>query len=218
MHQFSRDILLSVLPPTLTAAAVLDVGCGEGLITRAVAALGATAIGVDPTAALIERARAAERAQPVGAEYRQDDGATLSSVESATIDWVTAGLSLNNIPDLDAAIGSMGRVLKPQGKLAFTVPHPCFDAPHSGAVSVNGTPRRLVGDYLVEGFWRTADPQSVRRAGNYHRTITTYVSALREHDFGLEVLAEPSPNEQVRKTSPHRAELPPFLLVRAARK
>jgi ubiquinone/menaquinone biosynthesis C-methylase UbiE len=216
MHGFSRDILLSALPLTLEGIHVLDIGCGEGLITRAVAARGAAALGIDPTSALIQHARATERTQPVGATYRQDDGATLSSVGSKTTDWVTAGLSLNNIPDLDSAIGSIRRVLKPDGRLVFTVPHPCFDAPHSESVSINGTPRRLVGEYFAEGLWRTAKPQSVRRAGNYHRTIATYVSALMDHGFALEVLAEPAPDDQVRETNPHRAGLPPFLLIRAA--
>jgi ubiquinone/menaquinone biosynthesis C-methylase UbiE len=216
MHGFSLDILLSALPLTLAGMDVLDIGCGEGLITRAVAARGAAALGVDPTAALIEHAQAAERTQPVGATYRRDDGATLSSVESGTTDWVTAGLSLNNVPDLDSAIGSISRVLKPGGRLVFTVPHPCFDAPRSESVSINGTPRRLVGDYFAEGLWRTANPQSVRRAGNYHRTISTYVGALMDHGFELEVVAEPAPDDQVRETNPHRAGLPPFLLIRAA--
>lgn len=215
MHGFNRDILLSVLPMNLAGVDVLDIGCGEGIITRAVAARGATALGVDPTSALIEHARAAERAQPVGAIYRQDDGETLASVGSATIDWATAGLSLNNIPDLDSAVESIKRVLKADGRLAFTVPHPCFDAPCSGSVAIGGTSRRLVGDYFAEGFWRLAESQSVRRAGNYHRTITTYVRTLIDHGFVLEVLAEPAPDVGVRTTNPHRVGLPPFLLVRA---
>lgn len=173
MHQFARDILLSVMPPDLAGMDVLDLGCGEGLITRAVAIRGAVAVGVDPTLALIEHAQASERAQPVGATYRPDDGATLSSVQSATIDWVTAGLSLNNVPDLDAAIGSIKRVLRQRGRLVFTVPHPCFDAPRSESVRIEGTVRRLVGDYLTEGLWRTVNPRASVAPGT-----TTAPSAL----------------------------------------
>jgi SAM-dependent methyltransferase len=216
MHRFARDILLSALPPTLAGMDVLDVGCGEGLITRALASRGADALGIDPTVVLIEHARAAERTQPVGARYRQDDGATLSSVADDAAHWITAGLSLNNIADLDSALGSFRRVLKSVGHLAFTVPHPCFDAPRSGSVSIGGTAHRTAGDYFAEGLWRTTDSHSVRRAGNYHRTITTYVNALMSNGFALELLAEPAPDEQVHQSHPHRAGLPPFLLVRAA--
>jgi len=215
MHDFSRDILLSVLPPTLAHAHVLDVGCGEGLVTRAVAARGATVLGVDPTSALIEHAKAAERAHPLGAIYRHDDGTTLSSVGSGTMDWVIAALSLNNIADLNAAFGSIRRVLKSAGRLVFTVPHPCFDAPHSSSAIIDGVNRRLVGDYFGEGFWRSTHSQSVRRAGNYHRSISSYVTMLIDNGFTLEVLAEPAPNDRVRASNPHRAGLPPFLLIRA---
>lgn len=217
MHEFSRDILLSVLPPTLTGLHVLDVGCGEGIVTRALADRGAKVVGIDPTAALIGYAQAAEHAHPIGASYHQDDGQSLATVASESIDWVIAALSLNNIADLHATIDAIKRVLKPTGKLAFTVPHPCFDAPGATAITVHGSPRRVVGDYLAEGFWRSTHPQSVRRAGNHQRTISTYTTALLEHGFSIEVLAEPAPNESVMTTNPHRAALPPFLLVRAAR-
>ena len=215
MHEFSRDILLSAVPPTLTEVHVLDVGCGEGIVTRALAARGAAVLGVDPTAALIAHAQAAERAHPIGAIYRRDDGSTLSTVASDTMHWVTAALSLNNIADLDSAISSIKRVLKPEGRLVFTVPHPCFDAPNAGSLAVDGTDRRVVGDYLAQGLWRSTHPDSVRRAGNYHRSIATYLTALIDHSLTLEIIAEPAPSRQVNETNPHRAGLPPFLLIRA---
>jgi ubiquinone/menaquinone biosynthesis C-methylase UbiE len=98
MHEFSRDILLSVLPPTLPGGHVFDVGCGEGILSRAIAVRGATVVGLDPTMRLIAHAQAAEQAHPTGATYRRDDGQTLSVVDSESMDWVTAALSLNKHP------------------------------------------------------------------------------------------------------------------------
>jgi hypothetical protein len=74
-----------------------------------------------------------------------------------------------------------------------------------------------MGTYLAEGFWRSTHPQSVRRAGNYHRTLTNYITTLTDHDLSLEVFAEPAPDQRVAATNPDRAALPPFLLIRAAR-
>ena len=218
MHEFSRDILLSVLPPTLPGGHVFDVGCGEGILSRAIAVRGATVVGLDPTMRLIAHAQAAEQAHPTAATYRRDDGQTLSTVDSESMDWVTAALSLNNIPDLHTAIGSIKRVLKVEGKFAFTVPHPCFDAPSAGSVIVDGHQRRVIGEYLAEGFWRSTHLQSVRRAGNYHRTIATYMTALTDHGLSVEVFAEPRPNQEVAAENPHRGAFPPFLLIRAARR
>ena len=165
MHEFSRDILLSVLPPTLPGGHVLDVGCGEGILSRAIAVRGVTVVGLDPTLRLIAHAQAAEQAHPTGATYRRDDGQTLSTVDSESMDWVTAALSLNNIPDLHTAIGSIKRVLKVEGKFAFTVPHPCFDAPSAGSVIVDGHQRRVIGEIWPKGFGdRRICKASVERA------------------------------------------------------
>jgi hypothetical protein len=48
-------------------------------------------------------------------------------------------------------------------------------------------------------------------------TITTYITALVNHDFRLEVVAEPAPDERLAAAQPRRAGLPSFLLARAAR-
>lgn len=217
MHQFSCDILLKALPDNLSGRDILDIGCGEGIVSRALAARGAHVVGVDPTHALIAHARAAERTHPLGATYRLDDGTTLTTVAVASMDGVTAALSLNNISDLDAALRSIRRVLRPGGFLAFTVPHPCFEAPATDSISTERGTRRITGDYLAEGLWRSTHPQSVRRAGNYHRTISTYVTAILGRGFALRSYAEPPPNDEVRAASPHRLGLPPFLVIGATR-
>jgi len=134
--------------------------------------------------------RQSDRRIVADARYRQDDGSALSTIADDAADWITAGLSLNNISDLDSAIGSMRRALKPDGTLLLTVPHPCFEAPRSGSVSTGGTPRRTIGDYFAGGIWRTTDSHSAGGAGNYHRTITTYVTALRNHGFARKILSD----------------------------
>jgi len=215
MHRFSRDVLLKALPVSVIGLDVLDVGCGEGIVTRGLAGLGARVVGVDPTRALVAHAEAAERANPTGAVYRIDDGSDLHTVLDDSVDGATAALSLNNIDDLDAALGSVRRVLRAGGFLVFTVPHPCFDAPATETISTPAGIRRAVGDYFAEGHWRSTHPHSVRRAGNYHRTISTYVTAVSGHGFVLRSLDEPAPSDEIRAEAPHRLGLPPFLVIGA---
>lgn len=218
MHNFARDALLTALPSDLTGLHILDLGCGEGTITRALATRGATAVGIDPAARMIAHARSTEDASPAGAAYTIDDGCTLATVASESVDWVTAGLSLNNVPDLGAAIRSVRRVLIPSGRFAFTIPHPCFEAPHAAWTTADdGRNRRVIGDYLTEGFWRSTTPDGVRRAGNQHRTLTSYVMALLNHRFTIELMTEPAPDDQLVAEQPQRAGLPPFLIIRAHR-
>ncbi len=210
LNEFSRDIILEHLPDELTGQRVLDLGCGEGIVTRALAARGARVLGIDPSPRMIEHARTL----PTEARFAVDDGCTLATVATDSVEWVTAALSLNNVPDLDAALTAAGRVLTQGGRLVFTIPHPCFEAPH--ATWTEGRPRRVVGDYHAEGFWRSDDPESVRRAGNQHRTLSTYLTTLVARGFRIEAVAEPSPNAEVIAEQPQRADLPPFLLVHAS--
>ncbi|MFB1298738.1 class I SAM-dependent methyltransferase [Mycobacterium sp. pW049] len=213
MHHFSRGMLLNALPEKLLGLAVLDLGCGEGIVSRALASAGAGVLGIDPTHKLIAHAEAAERALPLGVTYRVDDGTTLATVANDSVDGVTAALSLNNIADLDAALRSIRRVLRTNGFLSFTVPHPCFDAPGSETITTSSGMRRTAGEYFAEGLWRSTHPQSVRRAGNYHRTISTYLTAVLDHGFTLRSCTDPAPSDAVRAEAPHRLGLPPFLLV-----
>lgn len=215
MHEFARDILLEQLPADLDGAQVVDVGCGEGQLTRAASERGANVLGIDPAQRMIDHALFAETSHRTGAEYAVDDGCTLATVPSGSTDWVIAGLSLNNVPDLGAAIRAVRRVLVLWGRLVFTIPHPCFEAPGANWIDEAGSPRRVVGDYATEGFWRSTNPQGVRRAGNQHRMLSTYVSALIGNDFVLEAMAEPIPDRSVVAEQPRRAGLPPFIVIRA---
>ncbi|WP_421106941.1 class I SAM-dependent methyltransferase [Streptomyces sp. NEAU-S77] len=213
LHDFGRDSLLTHLPEILPGQRVLDLGCGEGFIARAVAARGATVWGVDSSPRMIEHARTAEKSQPSGAVFSIDDGCTLATVATASVDWVTAGLSLNNVSDLDAALAAVHRVLTPGGVLIFTVPHPCFEAPHSTWTEIeDGTTRRVVGDYLSEAFWRSSNPNGARRAGNQHRKLSTYITALMRNGFEIAAIDEPTPDRRVAAAQPQRAALPPFML------
>ena len=214
MHDLAGGALLARLPEDLAGVRVLDLGCGEGLLTRALAARGAAVHGIDSAPRMIEHARAAEAANPTGATYAVDDGGTLSTVASTSVDWVTAGLALNNVPDLGAALGAVHRVLVPGGHLVFTVPHPCFEAP-GAAWTDDG--RRIIGTYLNEGFWRSDNPQGARRAGNQHRTISSYVSGLIGAGYRIETMAEPAPTADLVAEQPQRSALPPFLLLQAQR-
>ncbi|MEU8837335.1 methyltransferase domain-containing protein [Streptomyces sp900116325] len=218
LNDFNRDVLLDHLPDALSDHHVLDLGCGKGLITRAVAARGAAVMGIDPSPRLIEHARGAGTAGPGTVIYAVDDICVLGTVADNSVDWVTAGLSLNHVPDIGAALTAVRRVLTARGSLTFSIPHPCFEAPYATwTQATEGAVRRVVGDYLAEGFWRSDNPQAVRRAGNQHRTLSTYLTALVRHGFALSAVTEPAPTAQVSAQQPQRAGLPPFLVIRARR-
>jgi ubiquinone/menaquinone biosynthesis C-methylase UbiE len=108
--------LLSVRDKT-----VVDVGCGEGAFVRELASLGAHAIGVDPSAEELGRAR--ERPSVADERY-VEGGAERLPFSGATAEVITFINSLHHVPEsaLDAALEEAARVLKPSGTLYVQEP------------------------------------------------------------------------------------------------
>lgn len=95
---------------------VLDVGCGTGAVSAALADRGATPSGIDPAAAYVERAR---RAVPRG--RFEVAGAESLPFPDASFDAAVSGLVLNFVPDPARAASEMARVVKPGGTVAAYV-------------------------------------------------------------------------------------------------
>ena len=97
----------------------LDLACGTGDLAIAVAGSGARTIGLDITYRMVQlarlRAAAAPPLQPA-VKFLAGDMTTLP-FRPAAFDLVTTGYGLRNVPDLDAAIDEIARVLKPGGRL-----------------------------------------------------------------------------------------------------
>ena len=90
----------------------LDLACGTGDIAFAVAARGASTIGLDITHRMLQLARA----KSTTVMFLTGDMASLP-LRSASFELVTTGYGLRNVPDLDSAIDEIARVLKPGGRL-----------------------------------------------------------------------------------------------------
>lgn len=90
----------------------LDLAAGTGDIAFAIAARGAKTVGLDITHRMLQLAAA----KSTSAAFITGDMISLP-FRSASFDLVTTGYGLRNVPDLDAAIDEIARVLKPGGRL-----------------------------------------------------------------------------------------------------
>ena len=88
---------LAMLPP-VAGLLGLDIGCGEGGNTRALARLGARMEALDIAPTFVEHAREAERREPLGITYHLGDAQALPFPDGR-FDFATAFMSLMDVPD-----------------------------------------------------------------------------------------------------------------------
>lgn len=174
------------------ADSVLDVGCGEGQISRLATRLGSgRVIGVDPTWAQVSVAR--ERAG--GPAYLRS-GAAMLPFGAASFDAVVACLVFEHIEDVDGAIAEVARVLRPGGRFLFFLNHPLLQTPNSGWIDdhVIDPPEQYwrVGPYLEEAFSLEEVEKDVF-IPFIHRPLSRYVNALAGEGMLIRHLGEPAP-------------------------
>ncbi len=87
---------------------ILDLGCGDGVLTERIRAAGAEVLGVDASEAMVAAARAR------GLEVRLADAQRLEL--DRHFDAVFSNAALHWMPDADAVIRGVVRVLKPGGR------------------------------------------------------------------------------------------------------
>jgi arsenite methyltransferase len=99
---------------------VLDLGCGAGtdlLIAAQLTGAGGRAIGVDMTAAMLERAAAGARAMGLANVELHEALIESLPLDDASVDVVISNGVIDLIPDKDAVFDEIDRVLRPGGRL-----------------------------------------------------------------------------------------------------
>ena len=197
---------------------ILDVGCGDGQIARALAAQGSEVLGIDPTQLHI--AIANERGG--GPTYQLGSATSLPVVDNSQ-DAVVACLVFEHIDDVDAAIAEVARVLRPGGQFSFFLNHPLLQTPGSGWIDdhIIDPPEQYwrIGPYLVE----TESVEEVEKdvyIRFLHRPLSRYVNSLIAHGLQLERMLEPSPPQGFLDRAPEYAlahTIPRLLYLRSVK-
>ena len=116
-----RDAFFALVPEP--GASTLEVGCGEGRVSRDLATRGHRVIGLDASPTLL---RAAAEADSAG-RYVEGRAESLPFAD-ASFDLAVAYNSLMDVADMPAAVREAARVLVPGGRLCACVTHPMADA------------------------------------------------------------------------------------------
>lgn len=201
-----RDAFFCLLPPP--PASALEVGCGEGRVSRDLGSRGYEIIGLDVSPTLVDAAREADAA----GTYVVGDAAALPFADGA-FDLVVSYNVLIDVEDMPRA--EPGRVLRRGGRFCVCVPHPF---PNAGEFEsrADDAPFVVAGSYLAA----TDDELVSDRNGIAFRfasrrfPLESYSSALESAGFAIEAVREP-PLPGVERYP--RPRIPLFLLWRAVR-
>ncbi|MDT3726221.1 methyltransferase domain-containing protein [Streptomyces sp. DSM 41972] len=128
-HQTRYDALNDGMnAPLLEAAAlramdtVLDIGCGNGSVTRLAARRARHAVGIDLSAPMLERARATAEAEGLPHVTHVQGDAQVHAFEPSTFDVAVSRYGVMFFGDPVAAFTNIAGALREGGRLAFVCP------------------------------------------------------------------------------------------------
>ncbi len=124
----------------------LDIGCGTGNYTAALASKGGKWIGIDPSAEMLGKART--RTTTVDWQIGHA-GAT--GLEDHSVDGIMAGLTIHHWPDLHQSFQELARVLKPEAPL----------------VLFTATPEQMQG-YWLHHYFPQMMADSIEKMPSFH--------------------------------------------------
>ena len=218
--ELTNSAILESLGP-VNSLRILDAGCGEGYLSRELASRGASVLGVDSSHNLIDAARSLAPPGADSAAFEVQDVTDLH-LDSDSFDLVVCNHLMNDLPDPTGPIRELSRVLKPGGRVAVLMLHPCFygdrasrsDNEHTGPGVAYFSPRTITQKFNVNGLISPAEVTS------YHRPLEFYIGSFRDANLWITNLQEPHPTDAQMLEDPWwQASFPrPLFLLLVAQK
>lgn len=184
----------------------LDVGCGEGRVSRLLKELGYRVTAADPVARFIEAAREMNSAD----RYAVASAAALP-FDDQSFDLTIAYNMLMDVEDVPAAAREIRRVLKPSGTLIVSIVHPFADRGHFSGPGPDA-PFIVPGSYFGRQRFEGVEEKNGLKMhfAGWSQPLETYMAALAGEGLAVTEIKEPVPEGP---SSWHR--IPLFLWLKA---
>jgi 2-polyprenyl-3-methyl-5-hydroxy-6-metoxy-1,4-benzoquinol methylase len=184
-RRLATDAAIVEVTLSLRPRSVLDLGCGEGWLTRRLHVEGVAATGIDASPTLIEKAR--EVGDGIFEVASYEDLQSDAARAAGPYDAIVANFSLLH-QDVRGLLRSLGRRLTSSGSLVVQTVHPAF----AGGDYVDGW--RVETFATMDGDWPEPMPW-------YFRTLASWVSELALGGFTVAEIREPLHPEERRPLS-----------------
>ncbi|HVN99405.1 MAG TPA: bifunctional 2-polyprenyl-6-hydroxyphenol methylase/3-demethylubiquinol 3-O-methyltransferase UbiG [Steroidobacteraceae bacterium] len=154
----------------LAGARVADVGCGGGLLSESLAALGARVTGIDLSPAMISVAQLHAAEMKLSIDYRGQSAAALAAASPAAFDVVCCMELAEHVPDPAALVAELARLLRPGGSLFIS--------------TINRTPQAFLGAIVAAEYLLGLVPRGTHE---YARLVRPAELARAARAAGLEL-------------------------------
>lgn len=154
----------------LDGARIADVGCGGGLLSESLAAQGARVTGIDLAPAMISVAQLHAASTGLSIDYRLQSSADLAAESPAAFDAVCCMELAEHVPEPDALVADLARMLRPGGSLFIS--------------TINRTPQSFFGAIVAAEYVLGLVPRGTHE---YARLIRPAELARAARAAGLEL-------------------------------
>ncbi|MBA2693725.1 MAG: methyltransferase domain-containing protein [Rubrobacter sp.] len=206
---------------------VLEIACGNGVMSRRLAALGTNVVATDFSEAFLERAKARGTEN---IEYRLVDAtseAELLALGEGRFDAAVCNMALMNMADIEPLLRSLARLLAPNGRFVFSVQHPCFNSNAMTMLAeMEDEEGELSTNYSVKlsGYLDVTPGKGAGMPGEpnphyyFHRPLHELFGACFDAGFVMDAVEEPSlgdePEDGGALSWRNLTGIPPVLVAR----
>lgn len=175
---------------------ILELGCGGGQCAIAFARQGAQVAAIDLSDAQLAFARELAAQEQVAVAFVQGTVEDLSAFAGGSRDILFSAYAFQYVADMPRCLAECARVLRPGGRLIFSLDHPfrdCFFDAEDDEMAVFPVRSYFDGAAL---HWRWDGDASLAMTSHHH-TIAQWVEMLTAAGFRLLRLLEPAPPEEM---------------------
>lgn len=167
---------------------ILELGCGGGQCSVALAERGAEVTGIDIAEAQLAHARELAAEHGVAPTFYREDVTDLSRFPDERFDTAFNAYVFQWVGDLAACFRETNRVLRPGGRFVFSMPHPVYGLadPESGEV---------VESYFDTGRQVTEEPELENDMVTYRHRVSDVYNSLHDAGFAVERVHEPGSSD-----------------------